>query len=215
MQHSRRCCYTRYRRCLPRAGSGCNQPLSQRCRQLEVLSQRCRQLYDLRLSQPCSTQPVRHLQSTCACRQLHEVLSQPTLARRRTPVLLACNKQVRDWAGGQGLSLQAFHHGTHSWCHPVRACSTRLSPVSLPLPASPQDMGSKAHTVDFIRKRLERELDQVRSDGPTCLAFMCCLRLLVVACVPVAPQEAAGAGAGPGALSCHAVQGVCTALANF
>jgi len=23
-------------------------------------------------------------------------------------------------------------------------------------------MGSKAHTVDFIRKRLERELDQVR-----------------------------------------------------
>ncbi|KAI7841678.1 hypothetical protein COHA_004545 [Chlorella ohadii] len=55
---------------------------------------------------------------TEAAEQLYEVLSQPALARRRTPVLLACNKQ---------------------------------------------DMGSKAHTVDFIRKRLERELDQLRS----------------------------------------------------
>lgn len=40
----------------------------------------------------------------CACRQLYEVLSQPALARRRTPVLLACNKQVRGRAGGAGAS---------------------------------------------------------------------------------------------------------------
>jgi signal recognition particle receptor subunit beta len=54
------------------------------------------------------------------CRQLFEVLSAPSLARRRVPLLLACNKQ---------------------------------------------DMGSKAHTVDFIRKRLEKELDQVWRRG--------------------------------------------------
>lgn len=51
------------------------------------------------------------------------MLSQPALAKRRAPVLLACNKQ---------------------------------------------DLGSKAHSVDFIRKRLEKELDQVglgRADG--------------------------------------------------
>jgi signal recognition particle receptor subunit beta len=51
------------------------------------------------------------------CRQLYEVLSQPALARRRVPVLLACNKQ---------------------------------------------DMGSKAHTLEFVRKRLEKEIDQAR-----------------------------------------------------
>lgn len=39
-----------------------------------------------------------------ACRQLYEVLSQPALARRRTPVLLACNKQARGRAGGAGAS---------------------------------------------------------------------------------------------------------------
>ncbi|KAL4427612.1 hypothetical protein ABPG75_001701 [Micractinium tetrahymenae] len=55
---------------------------------------------------------------TEAAEQLYEVLSQAALARRRAPVLLACNKQ---------------------------------------------DMGSKAHTVDFIRKRLEKEIDQLRS----------------------------------------------------
>ncbi|KAI3424957.1 hypothetical protein D9Q98_008338 [Chlorella vulgaris] len=55
---------------------------------------------------------------TEAAEQLFEVLSAPSLARRRVPLLLACNKQ---------------------------------------------DMGSKAHTVDFIRKRLEKELDQMRS----------------------------------------------------
>lgn len=108
MQHSRRCCYAKCRRCLPRAGSCCNQLFSQQCRQLEVLSQRYMQLYKLHLSQPCSTQPVRHLLSTCACRQLYEVLSQPALARRRTPVLLACNKQVQGRAEGQGLSMQGL-----------------------------------------------------------------------------------------------------------
>ncbi|EFN54587.1 hypothetical protein CHLNCDRAFT_59704 [Chlorella variabilis] len=54
---------------------------------------------------------------TEAAEQLYEVLSQAGLARRRVPLLLACNKQ---------------------------------------------DQGSKAHTLDFIRKRLEREIDQMR-----------------------------------------------------
>ncbi|PSC68940.1 signal recognition particle receptor subunit beta-like [Micractinium conductrix] len=54
--------------------------------------------------------------------QLLEVLSSPALAKRRAPVLLACNKQ---------------------------------------------DAGSRAHTVEFIRKRLEKELDQLRSTRGT------------------------------------------------
>lgn len=59
---------------------------------------------------------------TEAAEQLYEVLSHPALARRRVPLLLACNKQ---------------------------------------------DMGTKAHTVEFIRKRLEKELDQLRSTRST------------------------------------------------
>ena len=46
-----------------------------------------------------------------------------------------------------------------------RCCASCL-PTAPPnhsslLPPAPQDLGSKAHSVDFIRKRLERELDQV------------------------------------------------------
>jgi signal recognition particle receptor subunit beta len=40
--------------------------------------------------------------------------------------------------------------------------------VPVLLACNKQDMGSKAHTLEFIRKRLERELDQVR--GWTVLA---------------------------------------------
>jgi hypothetical protein len=35
------------------------------------------------------------------------------------------------------------------------------------LACNKQDMGSKAHTVEFIRKRLERELDAVSEWGCT------------------------------------------------
>lgn len=48
--------------------------------------------------------------------------------------------------------------------------------------AAPQDMGSKAHTVDFIRKRLERELDQVQ-------AAVCRLLLQVPAAPPSAQMQ--------------------------
>ena len=51
-------------------------------------------------------------------RQLYDLLSHPAVAKRKLPVLLACNKA---------------------------------------------DQGTKAHTVEFVRKRLEKEIDQVRS----------------------------------------------------
>lgn len=59
---------------------------------------------------------------TDAAEQLFDLLAHPAVAKRRVPVLLACNKA---------------------------------------------DMGAKAHTVDFIRKRLEKEIDQMRSTRGT------------------------------------------------
>lgn len=56
------------------------------------------------------------------------MLAHPAVARRRLPVLLACNKM---------------------------------------------DMGARAHTVDFIRKRLEKEIDQV------CVCVHACVRACV------------------------------------
>lgn len=57
-------------------------------------------------------------QKTDIAEQLYEVISNLTSARRKTPILLACNKS---------------------------------------------DLGAKAHTSDFIRKRIEKEVEQLRT----------------------------------------------------
>ncbi len=69
--------------------------------------------------------PLLNLKTLGACRQLYDLLAHPAVAKRRLPVLLACNKM---------------------------------------------DMGAKAHTVHFIQKRLEKEIDQVgrNREGPGC-----------------------------------------------
>ena len=61
-------------------------------------------------------------QKTDVAEQLYEVLSHSSVMRRRTPLLLACNKS---------------------------------------------DLGARAHTVDYVRKRLEKEIEQLRTTRRT------------------------------------------------
>lgn len=117
---------------------------------------------------PCPTAALPRILSKC--RQLYEVLSQPALAKRRVPVLLACNKQVQRQGPGLGGLGGAVHCvGALIACRPRPRFAPALRPCASPCRRATaallrtQDMGSKAHTVEFVRKRLEKELDQLRS----------------------------------------------------
>lgn len=83
------------------------------------------------------------LAATCAAhhvvprRQLYEVLSQPALAKRRAPVLLACNKQDLGCVGGRvaRVLLQAFAcSGDRPGCTSTPA--GLASPAALAVPTS-------------------------------------------------------------------------------